>query len=112
MRCKNCKTDVSDKIPNVVRVTKYFRCPECGEIMGCRVPYNPDQITDEIPPGKLGIAILVGGGTTTIAGSTRGNTNIDGGRKQINASIRANGLDETEKMLVRKAVKSKRKRIK
>jgi hypothetical protein len=112
MKCSNCKTDVSDEIPKVVRVTKYFSCPECGEIMGCRVPYNPDQITDEIPPGMLGIAILVGGGTTTIAGSTRGNTTIDGGEQQINASIRANGLNETKKMILRKKVKNKRKRLK
>lgn len=45
---------------------------------------------DDIPPGMLALACLVGGGTTVVGGSLRGNTAITSDR-QMAAACRQHG---------------------
>lgn len=57
---------------------------------------------DEIPPGLLALACLVGGGTAVVAGSMRGNTAIASAR-QAQAAARQHGAAAVNRQLDRQA---------
>jgi len=79
LRCPECGTPHPDppdpaKLPR--DTTVYVTCEWCEARYKATV-YSPGpDVRDEIPPGMLAVAQLVGGGTTTVCGNLRGNTAI------------------------------------
>lgn len=63
--------------------------------------YNYSRcISCEIPPGLLAMAQLVGGGTTVVGGSMRGNVGIVSDR-QAQAAARQHGVEPVNRQLNR-----------
>lgn len=75
-------------------IDNWDQCQTC-------IRYNGTPcVSCEIPPGLLGIACLVGGGTTAIAGNIRGNATITS-QRQARAAVRVSGANVVNQQLKR-----------
>lgn len=92
LRCPECGTPHEDppdagSLPS--GTTIHVTCTWCGERYGATV-YTSDDPADDIPPGMLALAQLVGGGTATVAGNLRGNVVVESAA-QYQGAIRQHG---------------------
>lgn len=89
------------------RVTPRYWLPEWWEWMSdwsqcitCLKYNHSSCVSCEIPPGFLGLAQLVGGGTATVAGIMRGNVGIHN-QKQAQAATRVSCTEKVNRQLHR-----------
>ncbi|SEO70790.1 hypothetical protein SAMN05216388_101763 [Halorientalis persicus] len=99
LRCPECGTPHTDP-PNPAQLprdtTVYVTCEWCDNRYGATVYTGPDDPSDEIPPGMLAMAQLVGGGTALVCGNLRGNTAITSQRQaQAAGRMTGGGVDVT-----------------
>lgn len=98
LRCPECGTphfDPPDADVLPCGVVVHVTCEWCGHRYGARV-LKTDDPADDIPPGMLAMAQLVGGGTATVSGNLRGNVAIHS-QAQATAASRQHGAQAVER---------------
>lgn len=71
-----------------------------GRCITCLEHNHTPCVSCEIPPGLIGLACLVGGGTATITGTMRGNVGIVN-QRQAQAAARVSSAEKVNRQLQR-----------